>query len=113
MQVYKRIEKLSEHATPGLEQVVGRCLSAALSPVEGAKVSPATAMVGLEAAEQCLRKREYNWAVESYASEHRHWPTEEEDMQAAVSEKIDNMIADGELPPNWRGRRKRRRRSDR
>ena len=40
--------------------------------------------------------------------EHRHWPTEE-DMQAAVSEKIDNMIADGELPPNWRGRKKLRR----
>jgi len=34
---------------------------------------------------------------------------EEEDMQAAVSEKIDNMIADGELPPNWRGRKKPRR----
>jgi len=75
MQAYKRIEKLSEHATPGVEQVVGRCLSAALSPVEGAKVSPDTAMVGLVVAEQCLLKREYNWAVESYKREHRHWPS--------------------------------------
>ena len=109
MQAYKRIEKLSEHATPGVEQVVGRCLSAALSPVEGAKVSPDTAMVGLVVAEQCLLKREYNWAVESYKREHRHWPSEEEDMQDAVSEKIDILIAEGDLPPNWHGRTKRRR----
>ena len=44
LQAYGRIYDLKEHGTPGVEKVVGRCLSAALSPVEGFKASPNTAI---------------------------------------------------------------------
>ena len=100
LQAYRRIEGLKDHATPGMERVVGRSLSAALSPVEGFKASPNTAMECLKEAEMCLRRREVSWAERQYESERIPWPTEEADMQNAVNEKINNMIEDGEaLPP--------------
>ena len=57
MLAYKTIESLAADLTPGLARVTGRCLSAALSPVDGLKASPTTAMEGLEAVKVSLMER--------------------------------------------------------
>ena len=59
MQVYRRIEELSDHATPGLDRVVDRAMSAALSPMEGVKCSPSTALEALQWSEIILKKRKW------------------------------------------------------